>query len=99
MTPTIRWRPPQLTAQTDVVITARQADVLAGIAHGHTNKQIGARLGIVEESVKTHVKDLLRAVGARNRAHAAALACSGQVVVHVRGDRNPLATRTESDAA
>ena len=85
MTPHLPWRCPTLVSTPHVAsITARQADVLAGIACGHSNPQIAARLHVTEDCVKTHVKALLKALGARNRAHAAALAASGQVVVHVR---------------
>lgn len=85
MTPTQRWTPPTLITPGAVAsITARQADVLAGICRGHSNKQIGERLFMAEESVKTLVRRLLPELGARNRAHAAALVCSGQVVVQVR---------------
>lgn len=88
MTPHLPWRPPTLVAGAPVaVITTRQADVLAGIAHGHTNTDIARRLGIEEDSVKSHCKNLFRALGARNRAHAAALACSGQVTVIVKGEK------------
>jgi DNA-binding NarL/FixJ family response regulator len=87
VTPTPAWRCPPLITGTPVAsITARQADVLAGICHGHSNVQIADRLYIAEDSVKTHVKRILRALGARNRAHAAALAASEQVVVQVRND-------------
>ena len=79
------WRTPALvTGRPIASITVRQADVLAGICNGHSNAEIGARLGITEDSVKSHVKGVLRALQAHDRAHAAALACSGQVAVHVR---------------
>ena len=85
MSPSQPWRTPALVAGTPVAsITARQADVLAGICHGHSNAQIGARLAISTDTVKSHVKGVLRALEAHDRAHAAALAASGQVTVHVR---------------
>lgn len=85
MTPTRPWRPPVLLSGPHVAsITARQADVLAGICQGHSNKEIGERLFLAEDSVKTLVRRMLPELGARTRAHAAALVCSGQVVVQVR---------------
>jgi len=85
MTPTRPWRPPTLLPAPHVAsITARQADVLAGICHGHSNREIGQRLFMAEDSIKTLVRRMLPELGARTRAHAAALVCSGQVVVQVR---------------
>jgi DNA-binding NarL/FixJ family response regulator len=85
MTPTRPWRPPTLASGNPVTsITERQADVLAGICHGHSNSEIGSRLRITEDTVKSHVKAILRALAARDRANAAALASSGQITVHVR---------------
>jgi DNA-binding NarL/FixJ family response regulator len=81
----VPWRAPRLAGlPRTVVITCRQADVLAGICHGHTNAEIGRRLGVSEDTVKSHARLLFRALGARDRAHAAALACTGQVNVVVR---------------
>jgi DNA-binding NarL/FixJ family response regulator len=82
------WSPPTLvTGLPAVSITEREADVLAGIAHGHTNAEIGDRLYLGEETVKIHVRSLLRKMGAQSRTHAAALACSGQLAVHVKDAR------------
>jgi len=87
VTPSHRWHAPALTRGEPIAsITVRQAQILAGIALGHTNVEIADRLVLSEDTVRTHVKSLLKALGARNRAHAAALACSGQLEVHVRGD-------------
>jgi DNA-binding NarL/FixJ family response regulator len=80
----VPWKPPTLTPPRAVVITTRMADVLCGIAHGHSYAEIGRRLHISPDMVKYHARRLYRALGARDRAHAAALACSGQVDVRVR---------------
>lgn len=87
MTPTHRWRPPILTHGFPIAsITAREADVLTGIAEGLTNAQIARRHHITEHTVKSHAKNLYAALGAIDRAHCVALTASGQVVVHVRGE-------------
>ena len=85
MSPAPAWRCPTLITGSPVAsLTAREADVLAGICHGHSNKEIGERLFMAEDSIKTLVRRMLPELGARTRAHAAALVCSGQVVVQVR---------------
>jgi DNA-binding NarL/FixJ family response regulator len=52
----------------------RQYEVLLLIADGLTNRQIGERLYAPEETVKSDVKAILAALGARHRAHAVAQA-------------------------
>lgn len=49
-------------------LTARQQQVVDGVARGLANKQIAAELGISERAVKGHVSDLLRKFGVPNRA-------------------------------
>lgn len=81
-----RWTVPTLRDKTrTVTIPPRLADILAGCCEGLTNKQIGTRLFITEDTVKTHMRRLLRALEANDRAHAVALACSGQVDVVISG--------------
>jgi DNA-binding CsgD family transcriptional regulator len=61
------------TAQIAVsTLTAREREILAHLARGETNAQIGAALKIREGTVKYHVKNLLRKLGARSRADAVA---------------------------
>ena len=54
-------------------LTERERQVLAGMAAGRTNNQIGRHLFITEDSVKTFARRLFRKLGARDRAHAVAL--------------------------
>jgi DNA-binding NarL/FixJ family response regulator len=53
---------------------------LALLVQGFTNDEIGARLGITEETVKRHVTALLRKSGAANRADLTARALADKVV-------------------
>ena len=45
--------------------------VLRLIAEGNSNKEIGARLSVTEDSVKGHVRNILSKLGANDRTHAA----------------------------
>jgi DNA-binding NarL/FixJ family response regulator len=51
-------------------LTAREADVLALIAAGFTNREIAGRLFVSEATVKTHINHLFAKIGARDRAAA-----------------------------
>jgi DNA-binding NarL/FixJ family response regulator len=53
-------------------LTRREAQVLRLVAEGLTNAQIGERLFVAEGTVKTHVKNLMRKLGAATRAEAGA---------------------------
>lgn len=55
-------------------LTDREREVLAMLATGLSNAQIGRRLHLVEGTVKGHVSAILTKLGARNRVHAAILA-------------------------
>ena len=50
-------------------LTQRQWDVTRLAAEGLTNAQIGERLNIAPESVKTHLSGACKKLRARNRAH------------------------------
>jgi DNA-binding CsgD family transcriptional regulator len=54
-------------------LTPREQEVLALVAEGATNGQIAARLVITEDTAKSHVKRILRKLGAGNRVEAAAI--------------------------
>jgi len=54
----------------DSGLTPREIDVLRLMAAGETNAGIAARLVISEGTVKSHVKHILRKLGAANRAEA-----------------------------
>ena len=79
-----RWHPPPRPINPPTVhLTERQADVLALLCLGYSNAEIGRRLLIAENSVKTHCKRIYIALGADGRAHAAVLACLGHVLIEV----------------
>ena len=55
-------------------LTPREAEVLALVAEGLTNRQIGERLFISEKTASVHVSRLLAKLGAGTRGEAAAVA-------------------------
>jgi DNA-binding NarL/FixJ family response regulator len=50
------------------VLTARELDVLKGIAAGKSNKQIAADLGISRRTVESHRESLMRKLAIRTVA-------------------------------
>ncbi len=53
--------------------TGREIEVLQLISDGLVNREIGQRLYLSEETVKSHVRHLLAKLQARSRAHAVAV--------------------------
>src|SRR3984957_3202132 len=51
-------------------LTAREIEILRLIADGNANKEIGARLAIAEETVKSHITNILSKLEAKDRTHA-----------------------------
>lgn len=55
-------------------LTPRQSEVLVRIRHGKSNKVIAFELGMQESTVKVHVRNILKQLGATNRTEAVYLA-------------------------
>jgi len=55
-------------------LSSREIDVLRLIAGGNANKEIAGQLSIAEETVKSHVTNILAKLGAKDRTHAVTLA-------------------------
>lgn len=51
-------------------LTPRQREILVLMAHGMQNKDIAKQLGMLEGTVKVHVKSILQKLGVNNRTHA-----------------------------
>ena len=58
----------------DEMLTGRQRQVLDGLSRGMTNRQIATSLMVTERTVKAHVKELMRRLGASNRTQVVAIA-------------------------
>src|ERR1700694_5345175 len=67
--------PPEVAAElaehaADEDLTSRELDVLRLMAAGNANKEIAGQLSITEETVKSHVTNILAKLGANDRTHA-----------------------------
>jgi PAS domain S-box-containing protein len=58
----------------DLPLTPRQAEVLELLEKGRSTMQIAEELGLSSETVRNHIRHLLRAVGAHSRLEAVAIA-------------------------
>ena len=59
-------------ARSSTSLTDREREILGMIAAGATNSDIARRLVVSEHTVKSHVQNILRKLGVKNRAQAAA---------------------------
>ena len=62
--------PPRQPRQAD----PRQREILQLLANGESTTVAARELDLSEETVKTHTKNILARLGARNRTHAVAIA-------------------------
>ena len=58
---------------TNDALTPREVDVLRLAAKGNANKEIGAQLSLTEETVKSHIRNILAKLEAKDRTHAVAI--------------------------
>jgi DNA-binding NarL/FixJ family response regulator len=65
--------PLEREAELSEEITSRETDVLRMLAEGLVNKDIAARLGISEHTVKFHISSILDKLGAATRTEAVTL--------------------------
>jgi DNA-binding CsgD family transcriptional regulator len=60
-------------ARTEFGLSNREIEVVSLLAQGLCNKEIGAKLYISEHTVKGHLKNITRKVGAESRGNIIAL--------------------------
>ena len=61
-------------------LSGKERLVLAELARGNSTEEIGVVLSVSPHTVRTHVKNLMRKLGARTRAHAVAIALSESAI-------------------
>ena len=61
-------------ADVKVTLTSREMQVLRGVAKGHTTKRLAKDLGLAPPSIATHVRNIFKKLGAKNRGEAVSTA-------------------------
>jgi DNA-binding NarL/FixJ family response regulator len=64
----------------DEDLSSREIAVLRLIAAGNANKEIAGQLSITEETVKSHVTNILAKLGANDRTHAVTIALKRGII-------------------
>lgn len=77
--------PPPPSARADAAmtlakLTQRERDILMLLVSGNTNKEIANELSLREPTVRSHLKNIFRKMGVKNRAHAVGLALRSGMV-------------------
>ena len=62
---------PQRAERSRPALNASQVAILRLISRGHSNREIAAEVHLSENTVKTHVQEIFRKLGVRNRVEAA----------------------------
>jgi DNA-binding NarL/FixJ family response regulator len=64
----------------DESLSVREIEVLRRVARGSANKEIAQQCEISEETVKTHMANILAKLGAKDRTHAVAIALKRGII-------------------
>lgn len=77
--------PPEIASElaehvSDDALSAREIEVLAKVANGNSNKAVATQLGISEDTVKVHLKNIFEKLGANDRTHAVTIALSRGII-------------------
>jgi DNA-binding NarL/FixJ family response regulator len=77
--------PPEIASgiadhHTDDALTQREIEVLRQVASGKANKTVADHLGISEETVKAHMRNILAKLAANDRTHAVTIALKRGII-------------------
>lgn len=78
-------------------LSSREVQVLTMVAAGGTKHEISRELGIAPRTVASHMSRIYRALGARNAAHAVALAYGCGAITARREPPAPMVSRRERE--
>ena len=77
-------------------LSPREREIMHLMAEGYTGAAIGRRLGVSVETVRTHARNVIRKLQARNRVHAIAIALErGDIALERDGAPADAAPRRE----
>ena len=65
---------------TDDALSPRELEVLQRIAKGNSNRRVASQLSISEDTVKTHMKNIMSKLGASDRTHAVMIALKRGII-------------------
>ena len=77
-------RPAPKLSVGEIALTDREREVLIGVARGERSKEIAARLGITERTVKAHLASIYNKFGVDSRAAAIAVAAQRGQSRHIQ---------------
>lgn len=81
--------------KTETIISQREMEIIELIAEGATNKEIANKLYIAENTVKVHVKNILKKLELRNRQQLVAYAVlKNWVAVNTKNEENVSSSET-----
>ena len=77
--------PPEIAAEIaghagDETLSEREIEVLRSVARGNSNKRVAEELGITEETVKAHLRQILAKLAANDRTHAVTIAIKRGII-------------------
>jgi DNA-binding NarL/FixJ family response regulator len=80
-----RYIPAEVAAElashvTDDALSAREVAVLKRVACGNSNRKVAAELAVTEETVKSHMKNIMNKLAARDRTHAVMIALKRGII-------------------
>jgi DNA-binding NarL/FixJ family response regulator len=64
----------------DDALSARELEVLRQVACGNSNRRVAVHLGISEDTVKAHMKNILSKLAANDRTHAVTIALKRGII-------------------
>ncbi len=65
----------------EIILTPREQEILYHLSRGFTNKEISTATNLAVDTVKTHLRNIFRKLGVKNRTQAISRACKmGQTI-------------------